>query len=103
MIQNSSAIMSNISPDYCIVDFTILGVTYLYKGSSGKLLIVSGKEIIPIKEEIEAALVGAVTHHIPADVQIREALTASGYGSALPVITYAKDQPQDTLPEGAIS
>ena len=95
--------MSNTSPDFSIVKFTMLGVTYLFKGSSGKILIVSGKEVLPIKADIEASLVGAITQHVPASDQIVEALTASGYGASLPVITYTENQPQDTLPEGAIS
>ena len=95
--------MSNTSPDYCIVNFTMLGVTYLYKGSSGKVQIVSGEEIIPVKADIESALTRMPLHHVPACEQIRKALTDTGYGSALPVITYAKEQPQDTLPKGAIS
>jgi hypothetical protein len=103
MIQNTPTTMSNTSPDYQIVNFTMLGVNYIYKGGSGKAQIVSGEEISPIKEEIEAALTRMPLHHVPACEQIRKALTDTGYGSALPVITYAKDQPQDTLPEGAIS
>ena len=95
--------MSNTSPDFCIVKFTMFGVTYLYTGSSGKVLVVSGDEVVPVKVDIESALKGAVTHHIPADVQIQRSLKASGYGLMMPVITYTKDQPQDTLPEGAIS
>jgi hypothetical protein len=95
--------MNNISPDFQIVTFKIFGVNYLYQGSSGSVFIISGKEVLPIKAEIEDALKGAVTQHIPASVQIINALIASGYGESLPVITYTKDQPQDTLPEGAIS
>lgn len=95
--------MSSTSPDFCIVKFTILGVTYLFEGSSGKVQTLSGKEILPIKADIEAALNGAITQHVPADVQIKKALTDIGFVAQMPVITYTKDQPQDTLPVRAIS
>ena len=95
--------MSNTSPDYSNVKFTMFGVTYIYKGSSGKVLVLSGNADNAIKIEIEDAMTRMPLHHIPADVQIINALTDLGFGAALPVITYIKDQPQDTLPEGAIS
>ena len=94
--------MSSTSPDYCIVKFTLLGVYYIYKGGSGKLLVIKGDDL-GNKDLIEAMLARMPLHHIPADVQIKDALIASRYGESLPVITYTENQPQDTLPEGAIS
>ena len=96
--------MSNTSPDFSIVKFTLLGVTYLFSGSSGKVQIVFGKEVLPIKADLEEALKGAITQHVPASDQILEALASIGVPvDAMPVITYTDHQPQDTLPEGAIS
>jgi hypothetical protein len=91
------------SPDFQTVKFSILGVSYLYTGSSGIVSIVSGKEQIPLKLEIEEALKRIITQHMPADQQLVDALTIAGYRLALPKITYLQMQPKDKLPEGAIS
>jgi len=91
------------SPDFQTVKFSMLGVSYLYTGSSGRVSIVSGKEQLPIKMEIEEALQGMPTQHIPADQQLVKALTIAGYRLVLPEITYLQMQPKGELPEGAIS
>jgi hypothetical protein len=95
--------MRKTSPDFSIVTFTLFGVTYIYEGSSEKLLIVSGVENFPVKNDVLDALKNARTHHIPAKEQISKALIASGYIKVMPEITYTKNQPDNTLPDGAIS
>jgi hypothetical protein len=94
--------MSSTSPDYCIVRFTLLGTAYTYRGSSKKLLITSGDDV-DTKELIERQLAMMPLHHIPADVQIQQALTMLGFKKFMPVITYAKKQPKDNTPADAIS
>jgi hypothetical protein len=91
------------SPDFGIVTFKLFDVTYIYEGSSAKLLVVSGVESLPVKNDILDALRKSTTHHVPADQQIQNALIASGYIEFLPDIKYTKNQPDNTLPEGAIS
>ena len=91
------------SPDFQTVKFSMLGVSYLYTGSSGRILIVSGNEQMPIKSEIEEALRGMPTQHVPANQQLIDAFTIAGYKLVLPEITYLKTQPKGKMPEGAIS
>lgn len=95
--------MIKTSPDYGIVTFTLFEVTYIYEGSSEKLLIVSGVEKSPVKNDLLGALKNARTHHIPAKEQISKAIIEAGYIDFMPDIKYTKNQPDNTLPEGAIS
>jgi hypothetical protein len=92
------------SPDYQIVAFQFQGVSYKYTGSSKIVEIVSGDELIPIKDELNARLKRSITHHVPADEQITRAFIDAGFrASQIPEIIYTEDQPEGKLPEGAVS
>jgi hypothetical protein len=92
-----------IAPDMQIVEFSLLGVNYLYEGSKPPVIITDGIERVPIAEQLNEILARSVTQHIPADEQIRSALNQIGIpASAKFKIQYASDQPDDNLPDGAI-
>lgn len=90
------------SPDHQIVTFDLFGVSYLYKGSTRSVDIISGSEIVPIKSELDNELKNIITTHIPANEQIENALMQMGFRS-FPEIKYTEDQPEDDIPPGAIS
>jgi len=92
------------SPDYQIVTFEFRGVSYKYAGSSKIVEIVSGEELLPLKDELNDRLKLAITQHVPADEQIISAFLETGFRpSQIPEIEYTDEQPEDTLPPGAIS
>lgn len=96
--------MIDISPDFQIVEFEILGVSYLYEGSSRSVIITGGDQVNSLELEINQALNGIQTQHVPASDQIVDALMSIGFTAAtLPKITYTEDQPPETLPPKAIS
>lgn len=96
--------MSDISPDFQIVEFEILGVSYLYEGSSRSVIVTGGDKANSLEGEINQALKRILTQHVPASEQIIDALLSIGFTPAtLPEITYPKDQPQETLPSKAVS
>ena len=92
------------SPDHQIVTFDLFGVSYLYKGSTRSVDIISGSEIVPIKSELDNGLRNITTTHIPSSEQIFNAFMWIGFkASDIPEIKYTKDQPEDNIPPGAIS
>jgi len=92
------------SPDYQIVTFQFQGVFYKYTGSSKIVEILSGDELISLKDELNSRLKRSITHHIPADEQITRAFIDAGFrASQIPEIIYTEDQPDGKLPEGAVS
>jgi hypothetical protein len=96
--------MSDISPDFQIVEFEILGVSYFYEGSSRSVILTGGDQVNSLEAEINQALKGIQTQHVPASDQIVDALRSIGFNAAtLPRITYTEDQPPETLPPKAIS
>ena len=96
--------MSATSPDFQIVEFSILGVNYIYEGSSREVIIADGVELFPLAEEMNAQLKKIITQHVPASDQIKEALSLIGFTrSNMPRVTYSEDQPDDSMPTGAIS
>jgi hypothetical protein len=96
--------MSDISPDFQIVEFEILGVSYFYEGSSRSVILTGGNQVNSLEAEINQALKGIQTQHVPASDQIVDALRSIGFNAAtLPKITYTEDQPPETLPPKAIS
>jgi hypothetical protein len=44
--------MSDISPDFQIVEFEILGVSYLYEGSSRSVIVTGGDQVNSLEDEI---------------------------------------------------
>jgi hypothetical protein len=96
--------MSDISPDFQIVEFEILGVSYLYEGSSRSVIVTGGDQVNSLEDEINQALKGIQTQHVPASDQIVDALRSIGFNAeTLPNIAYTEEQPPDTLPSKAIS
>ena len=96
--------MSDISPDFQIVEFEILGVSYLYEGSSRSVIVTGGDQVNSLEGEINEALKRILTQHVPASDQIVEALRSIGFTAAtLPKITYPNEQPPETVPSKAIS
>lgn len=96
--------MIDISPDFQIVEFEILGVSYLYEGSSRSVIVTGGNEALSLEVEINEALKGILTQHVPASDQIVDALRSIGFtASTLPEITYPNEQPPETVPPEAIS
>lgn len=96
--------MSDISPDFQIVEFEILGVSYLYEGSSRSVIVTGGNQMNSLEAEINQALKGIQMQHVPASNQIVDALRSIGFNAAtLPNIAYTEEQPPDTLPSKAIS
>ena len=96
--------MSDISPDFQIVEFEILGVSYLYEGSSRSVIVTGGDQVNSLEPEINQALKGIQTQHVPASDQIVDALRSIGFTAAtLPKIAYTEEQPPDRLPSKAIS
>lgn len=96
--------MIDISPDFQIVEFEILGVSYLYEGSSRSVIVTGGNEAISLEGEINEALKRILTQHVPASDQIVDALKSMGFTAAtLPKITYSAEQPLETVPSKAIS
>jgi hypothetical protein len=96
--------MSDISPDFQIVEFEILGVSYLYEGSSRSVIVTGGDQVNSLEPEINQALKGIQTQHVPASDQIVDALRLIGFTAAtLPKIAYTEEQTPDRLPSKAIS
>jgi len=96
--------MSDISPDFQIVEFEILGVSYLYEGSSRSVIVTGGDQGNSLESEINEALKRILTQHVPASDQIVDALGSIGFtASILPEITYSAEQPPETVPSKAIS
>jgi hypothetical protein len=92
------------SPDYQIVEFTYLGISFVYEGSSRSVIVSDGDDVLSLKDRIDEHLRRGLTQHIPADEQIIDALLSMGVPqSEIPAIRYAAEQPEDDLPEGAIS
>ncbi len=92
------------SPDYQIVEFTYLGISFLYKGSSRSVIVTDGDDVLSLKDRIDERLRDGLTQHIPAGDQIADALLSMGVPRVdLPTIRYAEDQPNDSIPDGAIS
>jgi hypothetical protein len=92
------------SPDFQIVEFTLRGVSFVFQGSSGSVMVTDGEDIFSLKERLDYELRRGLSHHIPADEQIFNALLEIGVPrSKMPIIKYTEEQPNDTLPPGAIS
>lgn len=92
-----------IAPDMQIVEFELLGVSYLYQGSTPPVVITSGVEMTPIADQLNEILSNSVTQHIPADEQIRMAFQKIGIPNSIKIkIEYSEDQPDDPLPDDAI-
>jgi hypothetical protein len=92
------------SPDFQIVEFKLLGISFVYEGSSGSVIVSDGDDIFSLKDRIDERLQDGLTQHIPAADQIRTALLSMGVPrSDIPAIRYADDQPTDSIPAGAIS
>jgi hypothetical protein len=92
------------SPDYQIVEFTLRGVSFVFQGSSRSVIVSDGDDVLSLKDRIDEHLRRGLTQHIPADNQIREALLSMGVPQTeIPMITYAEEQPNDSIPDGAIS
>ena len=92
------------SPDFQIVEFTLRGISFVFKGSSGSVIVTDGDDIFSLKDQIDERLREGLTHHIPASDQILNALLAIGVPrNKIPMITYAEEQPNDSIPDGAIS
>ena len=63
-----------------------------------------GDDVLSLKDRIDERLRDGLTQHIPAGDQIADALLSMGVPRVdLPTIRYAEDQPNDSIPAGAIS
>lgn len=96
--------MNPTSPDFQIVEFDLLGVSYIYEGSSRSVMVTGGDENFSLKSDIDEGLRRGLTQHIPAADQIVSALLSAGIPlGSIPIIRYAEEQPTESIPEGAIS
>jgi hypothetical protein len=87
-----------ISPDHQIITFTMLGGTYRYAGSSGKVDLISTKGFFyDLTDRINSSLTDTVTQHIPASEQITNALAPLGF--EIEEVQYLDDQPTEEQPE----
>jgi hypothetical protein len=89
-----------VSPDHQIITFTILGGTYRYAGSSGKVELISSKGFFyDLTDQIHASLANIVTQHIPASEQITNALAPLGFEIEDMEYLDDVDQPTEDQPE----
>lgn len=103
-VHNKDIAETMASPDYQIVEFNYLGISFLYEGSSRSVIVTDGDDVLSLKDRIDEHLRDGLTQHIPAADQIAAALLSMGVPQReIPTINIAEDQPNVSIPEGAIS